>query len=130
MEVPLLRWAGHSHQAVEGESNVLVFQGGVEEERGPSPQDGRGQYGVPLELLAPVAGENLVGGLAPYRVARLGEQCLVARPRALLPGELEVTLVLAVEVGLDDVLGDLGCHDAASGAMVRDLRATRVEETG
>src|SRR5581483_8958972 len=73
MEIPQLGGAGHPLQPVECESNVLVVQGGVEEERGSLLHYGRRQHEVTLDPLASVTNENQVGGLAPHRVSRLGE---------------------------------------------------------
>jgi hypothetical protein len=73
IKVPQLRGAGEPLQAVEGKTNVLVFQGGVEEEGCPSLQDGRGEDGVLLDLPGRVAGENRVNSPPPDPVSRLDE---------------------------------------------------------
>src|SRR5262249_9798480 len=54
---------------------------------------------------------------------------LVVRDRPALPSELEVPLVFAVQVGLDDVPSDLGRHDATPRATLCDLLATVLETT-
>jgi hypothetical protein len=118
MEVPQLRGARHPHQAVEGERNLLVFQGGVQEEGCPSLQGGRSEDEVALDLLSLVTGENLVGGPALHLAESRDEEQFVVRLDTLLFGQLDVPLVLAVQVGLDDVPGNLGGHDATLGGDI------------
>src|SRR5262249_52063630 len=128
MEVPQLRGARRPLQTVAGERNVLVFQGGVKNEGRPALQGTRGEEEVVLDSLSLMTGENPVGGSTLHFVARLGEEYFVLRLDPLLFGQLEVPLVLAVQVGLDGFPRDLGCHDAPSEAIERDLLATMVHE--
>jgi len=115
MEVPKLRGSRQALQAIEGQGEVVILQDGVEDENGPPLQGGLDEDDVPDDLFYGLAGEDLLDGPAPRLFCRLGEQEFVLGTNALLTGELEVALVPAVQIGLNEVPGNPGSHDATLG---------------